>query len=241
MKSETVSYGHEGVDLEAYVAYDEQRTGSRPAILIAHEWFGISDHEREAARQLAHSGYLAFAADLYGVRNRPQTTEEAARMATEYRAGDRHLLRGRVSAALTEMKKHPQARKGATGALGFCFGGTAVLELARSGAETRGVVSFHGGLAPSTASRSPKVHAAVLALHGADDPFVPAAEVAAFQEEMRSRAVDWQLVFYGGAVHSFTNPKAGSDPSQGLAYEPRSAARAWQAALAFFEERFAGG
>jgi dienelactone hydrolase len=238
MKTGIVKYAHEGVDLEGYVAYDEQKTGPRPAILIAHEWFGIGDHERESAERLAHAGYLAFAADLYGVRNRPQTTEEAARMATEYRSGDRHLLRERVSTALREMKNHPQARKEATGAIGFCFGGTAVLELARSGASTRGVVSFHGGLAPSEASRAPKIQAAVLALHGADDPFVPPADVTAFQEEMRSRSVDWQLVFYGATVHSFTNPKAGHDVSQGFAYEPRSAERAWQAALAFFRERF---
>jgi dienelactone hydrolase len=238
MKTEVVRYAHESQDLEGYVAYDEQQSGPRPAILIAHEWFGISDHERESALRLAQAGYLAFAADLYGIRNRPQTTEEAARMATEYRSGDRQLLRGRVNAALGEMKKHPQARKAATGAIGFCFGGTAVLELARSGASTQGVVSFHGGLAPSTASRTPKIQAAVLALHGADDPFVPPPDMMAFQEEMRSRGVDWQLVLYGGTVHSFTNPKAGHDASQGFAYEPRSAERAWEAALAFFAERF---
>ncbi len=239
MKTEIVRYAHESEDLEGYVAYDGQGTGPRPAILIAHEWFGIGDHERESAQRLAQAGYLAFAADLYGVRNRPQTVEAAARMATEYRSGDRQLLRGRVNAALEEMKKHPQVRKEATGAIGFCFGGTAVLELARSGASTRGVVSFHGGLAPSTASRTPKIHAAVLALHGADDPFVPPPDVTAFQEEMRTRGVDWQLTLYGGTVHSFTNPKAGRDASQGFAYEPRSAERAWKAALAFFAECFA--
>ncbi|MHB1543902.1 MAG: dienelactone hydrolase family protein [Gammaproteobacteria bacterium] len=241
MKTEVAAYTHQGTLLEGYLAYDDRSKSRRPGILIAHEWFGIGPHEQKAAERLAEAGYLAFAADLYGSAERPQTAEAAAELATRYRAGDRDQLRGRVAAGLEFLKRHPLCEPSRTAALGFCFGGTAVLELARSGADLCGVVSVHGGLEPSSASRAPKIRARVLALHGADDPYVPEDQVRAFQEEMRTRAVDWQMVYYGGTVHSFTNEGAGSDPAKGAAYNPRSTARAWRAALDFFGELFSEG
>jgi dienelactone hydrolase len=238
MKTEVVAYTHQGTALEGYLAYDDRSKSPRQAILIAHEWFGIGPHERKAAARLADAGYLAFAADLYGSAERPQTVEAAAELATRYRSGDRAALRARIAAGLEFIERHPLCEAGRTAAIGFCFGGTAVLELARAGADTLGVVSVHGGLAPSNASRAPRIRARVLALHGADDPYVPGDQARDFQEEMRSRSVDWQMVYYGGTVHSFTNEGAGTDPSQGAAYNARSTARAWRASLDFFSELF---
>ncbi len=239
MKTEVIAYAHQGNALEGFLAYDDGSKAPRPGVLIAHEWLGIGSHERQAAKRLAEAGYLAFAADLYGSAERPANVEAAATLATRYRAGDRALLRGRIASGLDALKRHPLCARGQTAATGFCFGGTAVLELARSGSDVRGVVSIHGGVVPSEASRAPKILARVLALHGADDPYVPGDQVQAFQEEMRTRGVDWQMVYYGGAVHSFTNEGAGSDPAQGIAYNSLATARAWRAMLDFFGELFA--
>ncbi|EQD76167.1 dienelactone hydrolase family protein [mine drainage metagenome] len=241
MKTEVAPYTHQETALEGYLACDDRSKSRRPGILIAHEWFGITSHEQNAAKRLAEAGYLALVADLYGPAERPQTVEAAAELATRYRSGDRAQLRGRITAGLESLKRHPLCEVDRTAAIGFCFGGTAVLELARSGADLCGVVSVHGGIAPSTASQAPKIRARVLALHGADDPYVPEDQVRAFQEEMRTRAVDWQMVYYGGTVHSFTNEGAGSDPGKGAAYNPRSTARAWRASLDFFSELFSEG
>lgn len=238
LKTETLTYTHQGTTLEGYLAHDDRTKERRPGILIAHEWMGITAHEEHIAKRLAEAGYLACAADLYGPTDRPRSVEAAADVATRYRAGDRALLRARMAAGLEALKHHPLCAPEHTAAIGYCFGGTAVLELARSGADVCGVVSVHGAIAPSEASRAPAIRARVLALHGADDPYVPEDHVRAFQEEMRSRQVDWQLVYYGGTVHSFTNEGAGSDPAKGAAYNARSAARAWRASLDFFDELF---
>jgi dienelactone hydrolase len=140
--------------------------------------------------------------------------------------------------ALAALKAHPLADKGRVAAIGYCFGGTAVLELARSGAELNGVVSFHGGLATQVPASAGGIKAKVLVLHGADDPSVPPADVQAFQEEMRRSGADWQMVAYGGAVHTFTNPAAGNDPSRGSAYNEKAALRSWEHMKVFFAEIF---
>ena len=148
------------------------------------------------------------------------------------------MLRARVRAGLDVLTRHELTDTERIAAIGYCFGGTTVLELARSGADLAGVVSFHGGLSSPTPGDAKNIKAKVLALHGADDPFVPAAEVAAFKDEMRQGGVDWQLIAYGGAVHSFTHWDAGSDSSRGAAYNERADKRSWEATKQFFAELF---
>lgn len=235
--TETVEYMEGDTVLEGYLAYDDSVKGRRPGVLVVHEWMGLNDYARKRAEMLAGLGYVAFAADIYGKGIRAKDSAEAARLSRKFKS-DRTLLRTRVNAGLRALKNHPLVDPARTAAVGYCFGGTAVLELARSGAGVAGVVSFHGGLDSPTPGDAANIRARVLALHGADDPFVKADEVAEFQEEMRRGRVDWQMVYYGGAVHSFTNPASGSDTSKGVAYDEKADRRSWEAMRAFLGEIF---
>ncbi len=235
IKSEVVAYRQGGVALEGVLVWDDAAKGPRPGVLIVHQWMGPTDYERMRARQLAELGYVAFVADVYGKGVRPASAKEAGTLAGSYKA-DRARLRGRVAAGLDALTSSGKADPRRLAAIGYCFGGTAVLELARSGAGVAGVVSFHGGLDSPNPADGKNIKARVLVLHGADDPFVPAADIAAFQQELRDAKVDWQMVWYGGAVHSFTHADAGSDVSKGAAYDEAADRRSWQAMRAFFEE-----
>ena len=234
---ETIEYRDDGETFEAFVAYDGTREGRRPAILVIHDWWGVGPYTRSRAEQLAGLGYVALTADIYGKGKRPQTAEEAAQLAGRYKA-DRATLRKRARAGLEALKGSPLTDQARMAAIGYCFGGTAVLELARSGADLKGFVTFHGGLATPTPGDAGHIRGKVLVLHGADDPVVPRDEVLAFEEEMRQAGVDWQMVFYGGAVHSFTIPSAGDDPSVGAAYNEKADRRSWEAMKSFFKEIF---
>jgi dienelactone hydrolase len=235
IKTEVVTYKQGKVVLEGYLAYDDALQGKRPAVLVVHEWTGINDHTRAAVEKLAAAGYVAFAADIYGRGVRPATPEEAGKEAGKFK-NDRKLMRARARAGLDWLAKHPRVDAKKMVAMGYCFGGTVALELARSGAPLAGVVSFHGGLSTPTPKDAKNIKGKVLVLHGGDDPFVKPEEVAAFETEMRDAGVDWQLVKYGGAVHSFTNPAAGNDKSKGAAYDEKADKRSWQALLTFLRE-----
>jgi dienelactone hydrolase len=237
IKTQTVEYGQGGTVLEGFAAYDASMTGKRPAVLIVHQWKGLTDYEKRRARMLAELGYNVLAADIYGKGVRADNPKDAAALAGKFKA-DRALLRSRVMAGMNFLKADPKTDAKRTAAIGYCFGGTTVLELARSGAEVSGVVSFHGALNTPTPADAMNIKGKVLALHGADDPFVPLPEVTAFEEEMRKANVDWQLVAYGGAVHSFTDSSAGSDASKGAAYNEKADHRSWEAMKAFFHEIF---
>ena len=236
--TKTVEYQEGGQTLEGFLAYDDAARGKRPGVLVVHEWNGINDHTRQAARDLAALGYVAFAADIYGKGVRPSDPKASGAEATKYRGGDRKNFRARLAAGLAELKKDPRVDGAKLAAIGFCFGGTGVLELARSGADVRGVVSFHGGLDSPAPADGKRIKARVLALHGADDPYVAAKDLEAFEKEMRDAKIDWTLVKYGGAVHSFTNPAAGNDPSKGAAYDEKAAKRAWDEMKQFLTEIF---
>lgn len=235
LRTEVVEYKQGDTVLEGYVAYDDSISGRRPGVLIVHQWKGLGDYEKKRAEMLAKLGYVAFAVDIYGKGVRADNAKDASALAGKYKS-DRPLLRQRVNAGLAALKRRPEADGRRVGAIGYCFGGTTVLELARSGADVAGVVSFHGGLSTPTPADAARIKARVLALHGADDPFVPPAEVAAFEAEMREGRVDWQLVAYGGAVHSFTDWNAGSDNAKGAAYNEKADRRSWEAMRSFFAE-----
>ncbi|MDX1953811.1 MAG: dienelactone hydrolase family protein [Verrucomicrobiota bacterium] len=236
--TESVDYKQGDTTLEGYLAYDKSVSGKRPGVLIVHQWKGLSAYEKKRAEMLAKMGYAVFAVDIYGKGIRPSDPKLAGAEAGKYKS-DRKLLRERVLAGLATFKKQAMVDGDRIAAIGYCFGGTTALELARAGADVEGVVSFHGGLGTPTPEDAKQIKCRVLALHGADDPFVPPAEVAAFEEEMRKGKVDWQLVSYGGAVHSFTDWNAGSDNSKGSAYNEKADKRSWEAMKVFFEELFA--
>ena len=234
--TQTVEYQQGGATLEGYLAYDDALTGKRPGVLIVHQWMGLTDYEQNRAVMLAQLGYVAFCADVYGKGIRPQSVPAAGAEATKYKT-DRALLRLRVNAGLDALKKCELADSRRIAAIGYCFGGTAVLELARSGAALNGVVSFHGGLDSPAPADGKNIRCKILACHGGDDPFVSAKDLAAFEDEMRGAAVDWRLIKYGGAVHSFTQPMAdGSLP--GAKYNERADKRSWSDMKSFFNEIF---
>jgi dienelactone hydrolase len=235
--SKSVEYKQDGAVLEGLSVYDDAFHGKRPGVLVVHQWKGLSDYEKKRAEMLARLGYNVFAADIYGKGIRPDTMQAAGAQAGKYK-NDRPLLRARVRAALEVLLSHELTDPKRIAAIGYCFGGTTVLELARSGAVIAGVVSFHGGLSSPAPDDAKSIKSKVLVLHGADDPNVPPREVAAFEEEMRQGKVDWQLVAYGGAVHSFTDWNAGNDNSKGVAYNPLADRRSWEAMKQFFTELF---
>ena len=234
--TQTVEYKDGVTTLEGYLAYDDAIAGQRPGVLIVHQWMGLTDYEQHRAVMLAQLGYVAFCADIYGKGIRPQSIQEAGTEATKYKT-DRALLRVRANAGLAELKKGAFVDPKRVAAIGYCFGGTTVIELARSGAELNGVVSFHGGLDSPMPADGRNIKCKVLACHGGDDPFVPAKDLAAFEDEMRAANVDWRLIKYGGAVHSFTQPKANDNPP-GAKYNERADRRSWQDMKNFFAEIF---
>ena len=235
LTTRAIEYRQGEAALEGYLAFEPGGAARKPGVVIFHDWMGISGGTRKVADELARLGYVALAADVYGKGVRPADAKEAGALAGRYK-GDRGLLRARAQAALEALRKLPQVDGARVAAIGYCFGGTAALELGRAGADLSGIVTFHGGLGSPTPADGKNVKAKLLVLHGADDPFVPEAEVKGFEEEMRAAKVDWQLVKYSGAVHSFTNPEAGSDNSKGAAYNASADRRSWQAMRDFFGE-----
>ena len=235
--SKAVEYKEGQTTLEGLWVYDDSVKGKRPGVLVVHQWKGVGDYEKKRAEMLAKLGYNVFAVDIYGKGIRHNNPKDASAEAAKYK-NDRKLLRARVNAGLEVLKKQDLTDAKRVAAIGYCFGGTTALELARSGADVAGVVSFHGGLNTPNPTDAQRIKAKVLALHGADDPHVPPAEVAAFEQEMRDAKVDWSLVAYGGAVHSFTDWNAGNDNSKGSAYNEKADKRSWEAMKQFFAEIF---
>ena len=235
IQTQPIEYPDGSAVLEGYLAYDDATTDQRPGVLVVHEWKGLGPYAKHRAEQLAGLGYVAFAADMYGKGVRAETHEEAAKLAGVYKS-DRQLMRRRIKAALDVLAKHPLVDPSRLAAIGYCFGGTTVLELARSGAPVKGVVSFHGGLDTPDPADAKAITGRILVLHGASDPFVPAAQVAAFEQEMQAAGVRYRIIRYSGAVHSFTVPEAGEDPSTGMAYNADADQQSWQAMQDFLED-----
>jgi dienelactone hydrolase len=237
IKTKDVEYRQGNTVLEGYLAYDDTVKGKRPGVLVVHEWTGLGPYVKGRCVQLAKLGYIAFGADIYGKGVRPKTHEEAGRVSGVY-LKDRSLLRARVNAGLDELKKNALTDPARIAAIGYCFGGAAVLELARSGADIAGVVTFHGVLSNPNPDDAKNIKAKVLVQQGANDPFVDLKQVNAFIDEMKKTDADWRLILYGGAVHSFTVPEAGNEPSKGMAYNGRADRRSWQAMRDFLGEIF---
>jgi len=238
VKSEPIAYKQDTTALEGLMVYDASAKGKLPGIVLIPDWMGMTDLARQYGERVAKLGYVVMVADIFGKNVRPKDMKEASAQASLYRS-NRPLMQARAKAALDQLLKSPRVDVSKTAAMGFCFGGGAALELARSGADLDGVVSFHGNLDTPHPEMAKNIKSKVLVLHGADDPFVTQDQVKAFQDEMRSAKTDWALVQYGNAVHGFTNPNAGADNSKGMAYNPEASNRAFQAMQDFYQEIFA--
>lgn len=224
---QAVEYKVGGKTFEGYLAMPATKKLNNPAVLIVHDWMGPSDFTKKKADQMADEGYVAFAVDMYGKGVRPKNGKEAGEQAMKLK-GDVKEMRARIKAGLDALKKQgPVVDSKKVVAFGYCFGGTTALELARSGAPLAGTATFHGGLSTPNADDAKKIKGRVLVMHGAIDPNVPPAEVAAFQKEMNDAKVDYTFVAYADAVHAFAVPGAGNDPKSGAAYNEKADKRSW--------------
>jgi dienelactone hydrolase len=238
MKIEDVIYTDGPLEMRGITAHEETLHGRLPGILVVHEGWGLGEHVIGRAKMLADLGYAAFAADMYGGRKQITTREEVMETIADLRASPQKL-RARARAALAALAALPYVDKERLGGIGFCFGGTTVLELARDGAALAGVVSFHGGLETSAPAQAGKVTAKILVLTGAEDPMIPPSQVDAFRDEMQKAGADFNIVVYPGAAHGFTNPRNDGSIAPGLRYEALADQQSWAAMRAFFEQVFA--
>lgn len=229
-------YHHGNQELHGYLALGASADKPRPAVLVAHDWSGCSTFAWKKAEFLASLGYIGFALDMYGEGKRGDTTEERMALVQPFFA-DRQLMRDRIRAAFDTVSTMPGVDKNRIAAIGFCFGGMCVLDLARSGAVVKGVVSFHGLLNGAKELPNAEIHASMLVLHGYDDPMVKPDDVNAFCQEMTAAKVDWQVHQYGHTQHSFTNPDA-HNQAMGTVYDARSERRSLQSMVNFLHELF---
>lgn len=240
LKTRVIEYHDGSALLEGYLAYDDSFSGSRPGVLVVHEWRGLNDYTKHRAEQLAGLGYVAFAADMYGKGIYAKDHQEAGKLSGIYR-NDRNLMRARAKAGLDCLKSQAGVDANNLAAIGYCFGGSTVLELARSGANLKGVVSFHGPLDTPNPADAKNIRGKILVLTGAADSFIPPKQIAAFEQEMKAAGIDYRLIKYPGAVHSFTVPDAGNDPSTGVAYNPDADKKSWEAMAQFLQQLFTVG
>jgi dienelactone hydrolase len=236
VKAEPLAYKDGDLDLEGHLAWDSGLQGPRPVVLVVHEWWGLGDHAKKSAERLAARGYLGFAVDMYGKGKTTKDGKQAGEWSGAVKR-DPAAIERRLRAALDALKGRPEADLSRVACIGFCFGGTVSLEAAWAGLDLRAAVSFHGNPAGPSAEKAKGVKAAVLVLHGADDPFVPKATMDAFEASMKEHRLDWMLVSLGGAVHSFTNPEADGSFNPGAKYHAVAAERSWAIADAFLAER----
>jgi dienelactone hydrolase len=235
MRIEDVEYTVGGNRMVGHLAVGDERSGLRPGVLVCHEGPGLDEHAKGRAERLAGVGYAAFALDYHGDGKPLERDEMIGRLGALM--GDADKIRELASAGLAIMLAQDEVDPARVAAIGYCFGGTMALELARSGADLAAVVGFHSGLGTQRPARAGDIKAGILVCIGADDPMVPAEQRAAFEQEMRATDVDWRMNIYGGAVHSFTNPNAELSGFPGVAYHQRTDERSWRAMLDFFDER----
>lgn len=235
IQTQVISYNDGSTALSGWLATDNTLKGKRPVVLVAHDWSGRNEFACKKAEALAAMGYAGFAIDMYGNATTGQTDDEKMELMKPL-ISNRPLLFGRIRAAVEAVKKIPEADHHRIAAIGFCFGGLCVLDLARGSSDIKGVVSLHGLLHP-TGNPSTPIQTKILVLHGHDDPSVLPEQVLAFENEMTSAKADWQVMIFGGTVHAFTNPLA-ADPVNGRVYSPTATHRAWNATKNFLTDIF---
>jgi len=222
--------------LSGYLVKAKSTKKSVAGVVVIPAWMGVNEHTNHTADQLAALGYHALVADIYGEGKNPKNPTEARDLSSYYK-NNPVIYQRRIKTAINELVKQG-ADPANIAVIGYCFGGTGALEAARGGLPVKGVVSFHGGLGKDTSRAHVVIVPKVLVLHGADDPYVPQAQVTAFQEEMRAGKADWQMIYYANAVHAFTEPAAGNDNSKGAAYNELAAKRSWEHLQLFLADLF---
>lgn len=238
LKEENITYTGDGVTMNGFVVYDENKEGKRPVVLVVHEWWGLNDYIKKRARDLAALGYLAMAVDIYGDGKQAHDPETAGKLAAPFYQ-DPQMAKARFDAAVDKIKTYSQADTEQIAAIGYCFGGTQVLNAARLGSDLDGVVSFHGGLQGPQPGKDLK--AAILVCHGEDDKFVPQEQVEEFKEQMDAAGADYTINVYADATHAFTNPAAtenGKKFNLPLAYNAEADTASWNDMKAFLDKVF---
>jgi dienelactone hydrolase len=238
MHTQTLDYQLGSLAMRGFLAYDEAGPAKKPGVIVVHEAFGLERHVKDRAQMLAKLGYVALAVDMFGEGKQIAELGPAIELITALK-NEPATLRARARAGVEALAAQPQVDASKLAAIGFCFGGTTVLELARDGADLAGVVSFHGSLLTPAPAKKDAVKASVLVCTGADDPMIPPAQVADFQEEMRQAGADYQVISYGNTMHSFTNPAADGSMAAPLIYNKLADERSWAAMQSFFAEIFA--
>lgn len=239
IQSRNVSYQADGITMQGFLAYDDSIKGPRPGILVVHEWWGLNDYARQRARQLAELGYTALALDMYGDGKTASHPDDAGKFASAVN-NDMAAARKRFEAAMTLLKQQPETNPEHIAAIGYCFGGGIVLNMARAGIDLDAVVSFHGSLNPTTTPPG-QIKARIKVFHGNDDSFVPKEAVQAFRQEMEAAGADYDFVGYNGVRHSFTNPEAdalGKQFDLPLVYNAAADKDSWNAMLTFLQDSF---
>jgi dienelactone hydrolase len=235
VKVQTVDYKQGDTTLEGWLVYDDAKQGKRPGVLVFPSWNGPGEDEKGRAEMLAQLGYVAFVADVYGKGIRPADFKSASAESSKY-MNNRGLLRQRAQAAYDELRKNSMVDPNKMAAIGYCFGGAGALDLARGGAPLVDTVTFHGDLSTPTPQDDANIKGRVLVLHGASDPIDGPKEQDEFKKAMTDAHVDWEMILYSGAVHSFTQKSAGNDPSRGAAYNANADKRSWEELTRLFKE-----
>jgi len=238
VQTKVIPYTYDGVTLKGYLAWDDASSGKRPGVLVVHEWWGLNDYARKRAEQLAMLGYVAFAPDMYGDGKTTEHPAEAGKMATAVR-DNLKTWQGRAQAGLKILQDQPQVDPQRIAAMGYCFGGSTALVLAYTGADLAAVVTFHGALPVPEPEQAKAIKAKVLICHGALDSFIPEATIQKVRAAFETAKVDYQMVYYGGAYHSFTVPGVDKVGVKGLSYNAAADRRSWQAMRDLFQEVFA--
>ncbi len=238
IQKEDVEYRSQGVLLKGYLAYDETLQGKRPGILVVHEWWGHNEYARRRADMLAELGYTALAVDMYGEGKQAAHPDEAGKFATAIME-NMNIAEARFKAALDILREHRTVDHERIAAIGYCFGGSIVLQMARNGMDLDGVVSFHGGLSTSSPAEQGKVKSRILVLHGGDDQLISPEQIARFRDEMIQPGIDFKFISYEGAQHSFTNPAADTYAKKfniPVGYDPEGDRKSWEEMKNFLKE-----
>ncbi len=236
IQTRTIDYQDGSTDLQGYLAWDDAADGERPGVMVSHAWRGRTQFENDKAEELARLGYVGFALDLYGKGVQGSSVEENSALMQPF-LDDRQMLQKRLQVSLDVVGSQEEVDAARLGAIGFCFGGLCVLDLARTGVDVSGVVSFHGLFGSPGNTADNKVKAKVLVLHGWDDPMATPDQLVSLAEELSSMGADWQIHGYGNTMHAFTNPEA-NDPDFGTVYQPDADRRSWNALQYFLSEIF---
>jgi dienelactone hydrolase len=237
VKTKSVTYEHGGVKFTGLLAWDDAVSGKRPGVLVVHEVWGLNDYAKKRAEQLAGMGYVAFACDMYGGGKQTSHPDDAFKFMAEAKTNE-EVWRGRALAGLQVLRNHEAVDSSKLAAIGYCFGGATIMQLAQSGADLKVIVSFHGGMQPPTPEQAKAIKCKVMICHGAVDPLIPEATMQNIRKALDDAKVDYEMIYYGGALHSFTVPNAEKAGIKGLGYNEAADRRSWRDMRDLFSEVF---